>query len=333
MIVSVRDDRFLLRGFIDRVDRAPRTALAYIDYKTAGPERLLQAAVTEGKRLQLPLYALAARDALGVGRPGRSASTGMSSTPSPAVSRWRDSTAVPKERWRRRLPWRGRQCAARGMDSSFHSPVRWLPGLLPGRGFLLALPTRYGGERAMSREPRSHPIVNQLAPSAEQRPAVDARDRDVVVTAGAGTGKTRTLVARYLSLLAEGRSAAALHRGHHLHPQGRARDAQPRARGDPSLPGEAGSGRREAAAAGRTATPSWTPPASAPSTACAPRSCAPTPPRPASTRASRSWTRARRPCFAPRPWRHAMAWAAEDPRPRRCSACWASARCARRSTP
>ncbi len=49
-----------------------------------------------------------------------------------------------------------------------------------------------------------HPIVVQMSPSPEQEPAVRARGRDVVVTAGAGTGKTRTLVARYLSLLAEG---------------------------------------------------------------------------------------------------------------------------------
>ncbi len=49
-----------------------------------------------------------------------------------------------------------------------------------------------------------HPIVAQLKPNPEQGPAVETRRRDVVVTAGAGTGKTRTLVARYLSLLAEG---------------------------------------------------------------------------------------------------------------------------------
>jgi len=54
--------------------------------------------------------------------------------------------------------------------------------------------------------PRSglHPIVGQLAPSDEQMPAVVARGCDVAVTAGAGAGKTRTLVARYLSLLADG---------------------------------------------------------------------------------------------------------------------------------
>jgi ATP-dependent helicase/nuclease subunit A len=49
-----------------------------------------------------------------------------------------------------------------------------------------------------------HPIVAQMRPSPEQKPAIRERGRDVVVTAGAGTGKTRTLVARYLSLLAEG---------------------------------------------------------------------------------------------------------------------------------
>ncbi len=49
-----------------------------------------------------------------------------------------------------------------------------------------------------------HPIVEQLSPSPEQTPAITERGRDIVVTAGAGTGKTRTLVARYLSLLSEG---------------------------------------------------------------------------------------------------------------------------------
>jgi len=49
-----------------------------------------------------------------------------------------------------------------------------------------------------------HPIVARLSPSESQLPAVTARGQDVVVTAGAGTGKTRTLVARYLSLLSDG---------------------------------------------------------------------------------------------------------------------------------
>ena len=49
-----------------------------------------------------------------------------------------------------------------------------------------------------------HPIVSRMQPSPEQELAIRGRRCDIVVTAGAGTGKTRTLVARYLSLLAEG---------------------------------------------------------------------------------------------------------------------------------
>jgi hypothetical protein len=40
-----------------------------IDYKTAGPWSYTKRAVAEGKKLQLPLYALAARDALELGDP------------------------------------------------------------------------------------------------------------------------------------------------------------------------------------------------------------------------------------------------------------------------
>ncbi len=49
-----------------------------------------------------------------------------------------------------------------------------------------------------------HPIVAQMEPSPEQLPAITKRACDLLVTAGAGSGKTRTLVARYLDLLADG---------------------------------------------------------------------------------------------------------------------------------
>ncbi|MEA1976316.1 MAG: UvrD-helicase domain-containing protein, partial [Chloroflexota bacterium] len=42
--------------------------------------------------------------------------------------------------------------------------------------------------------------------TGEQRDAVKCLHKDVIVTAGAGTGKTRTLVARYVRLLEEGKS-------------------------------------------------------------------------------------------------------------------------------
>jgi ATP-dependent helicase/nuclease subunit B len=69
LIVRQGDDSFQLRGFIDRVDRAPDGRVRVIDYKTAGPWAYTKKAVAEGKKLQLPLYALAARDALGLGDP------------------------------------------------------------------------------------------------------------------------------------------------------------------------------------------------------------------------------------------------------------------------
>ncbi len=49
-------------------------------------------------------------------------------------------------------------------------------------------------------------ILDSFGLTADQRCAASTRGRDIVVTAGAGSGKTRTLVARYLTLLAEGHS-------------------------------------------------------------------------------------------------------------------------------
>jgi len=69
LTAHTEDDHFHLRGFIDRVDRAPDGRLRVIDYKTAGSSGYTEKAVAEGKKLQLPLYALAARDALGLGEP------------------------------------------------------------------------------------------------------------------------------------------------------------------------------------------------------------------------------------------------------------------------
>ena len=48
-----------------------------------------------------------------------------------------------------------------------------------------------------------YPIVQQIGLSAEQVPAVLQRGKDVAVTAAAGAGKTLTLVARYVAVLAE----------------------------------------------------------------------------------------------------------------------------------
>lgn len=60
-------DRFRLRGFIDRIDRDQEGRVRIIDYKTSGPYGFHNRAVRDGKKLQLPLYALAAERALKLG--------------------------------------------------------------------------------------------------------------------------------------------------------------------------------------------------------------------------------------------------------------------------
>lgn len=59
---------FLLKGLIDRVDRDPAGQLRIIDYKTGGPSSYDSNSLSDGRRLQLPLYALAAQEALLLGR-------------------------------------------------------------------------------------------------------------------------------------------------------------------------------------------------------------------------------------------------------------------------
>jgi ATP-dependent helicase/DNAse subunit B len=56
-----------LHGYIDRLDAAPDGSLRVIDYK-AGSTAISANHLKEGRRLQLPIYALAARDALGLGK-------------------------------------------------------------------------------------------------------------------------------------------------------------------------------------------------------------------------------------------------------------------------
>ena len=55
-----------LHGYIDRVDASPDGRLRIIDYK-AGGAAISPGHLQEGYRLQLPIYALAARDALNLG--------------------------------------------------------------------------------------------------------------------------------------------------------------------------------------------------------------------------------------------------------------------------
>jgi RecB family exonuclease len=66
--LDLHGEHVLVRGFIDRVDRNAAGELRIVDYKT-GQSRLSITDLHEGRRLQLPVYALGARDAVGLGEP------------------------------------------------------------------------------------------------------------------------------------------------------------------------------------------------------------------------------------------------------------------------
>jgi RecB family exonuclease len=61
-------EKLRLHGLIDRIDRDSRGGLRIIDYKSGSVSSYTARSVREGKTLQLPLYALGARDALGAGQ-------------------------------------------------------------------------------------------------------------------------------------------------------------------------------------------------------------------------------------------------------------------------
>jgi len=66
LVVKTSAGDIRLRGYIDRLDLAPDGSLRVIDYK-AGGAAITSNHLKEGRRLQLPIYAMAARDALGLG--------------------------------------------------------------------------------------------------------------------------------------------------------------------------------------------------------------------------------------------------------------------------
>jgi ATP-dependent helicase/nuclease subunit B len=66
LVVQTSAGEVRLHGYIDRLDLAPDGSLRVIDYK-AGGAAITSNHLKEGRRLQLPIYALAARDALGLG--------------------------------------------------------------------------------------------------------------------------------------------------------------------------------------------------------------------------------------------------------------------------
>jgi hypothetical protein len=66
LVLKTSAGKIRLHGYIDRLDSAPDGLLRVIDYK-AGSAAISASHLKEGRRLQLPIYAMAARDALGLG--------------------------------------------------------------------------------------------------------------------------------------------------------------------------------------------------------------------------------------------------------------------------
>ena len=70
LIVRQGEDTLRLRGVIDRIDVNSRGELRVIDYKSgSGGSDYGESGLEKGRKLQIPLYALAARDALHLGEP------------------------------------------------------------------------------------------------------------------------------------------------------------------------------------------------------------------------------------------------------------------------
>ncbi len=67
LVLGEGDEQLLMRGLIDRVDRDAEGRVRIIDYKLGGKGAFSKAAFQQGKKLQLPLYALAAEKALKLG--------------------------------------------------------------------------------------------------------------------------------------------------------------------------------------------------------------------------------------------------------------------------
>ncbi len=292
--LSSGGESVLLRGVIDRVDVEPGGRRAIVrDYKSGAnrPERAA-AKWTEGAQFQVALYMIAVRRLLELdpiaglyqpltGRDMRArgafeagVDVGRSVYATDALEA--DALAPPARRDRAHRGRAGGHAAARRAD-----PVAGvvLARRLPAPGNLLGGPVRF---------------------TDEQTAAIERRSGELLLDAGAGSGKTSVLVERFARARARRRRRRRADPGDHVHREGRGR--APRA--DPRAPARA---RRAAAARETEGALDLDDPRVL--RARAARPCAPTPvsirrfasstsARPRSCRRRRSTTRSRR---RPRP--------------------------------
>ncbi|MFN2254032.1 MAG: PD-(D/E)XK nuclease family protein [Candidatus Promineifilaceae bacterium] len=67
LVITDSLDQLKLHGFIDRIDRGENGQIRLIDYKLGGKSSYSARYFRDGRKLQLPLYALAAQEVLGLG--------------------------------------------------------------------------------------------------------------------------------------------------------------------------------------------------------------------------------------------------------------------------
>jgi ATP-dependent helicase/nuclease subunit B len=145
LVLRDDSDEVRLHGYIDRVDVGADGRLRVIDYKTGGPTPFTQRAVRDGKKLQLPLYALAARDALGLGEPAEAFYWHVQQAePSPFVlSEFKPSPAAAFEATVK-ATWEAVR-GVRGGRFVPHAPDLGCPPYCPAAGFCWRCRPAFGG--------------------------------------------------------------------------------------------------------------------------------------------------------------------------------------------
>ena len=216
-------DGWGLHGAIDRVDRAADGRAVVLDYKLSGavtPREKFE----EQAKLQLPLYLLAVAEHWGaepvgglyhplrgtsVRRPRgvvleeaaggprlATASTTATSSTSEGFERAAGGLATARRRDRR--PHARRRHPPRPRPAPGPARPRRLPHLLQLRADLPPRPRpRVRGGR------RGGGAMSERAPTPEQAAAIEVSGRDVLLEAGAGTGKTGVMVDRYCRLVCD----------------------------------------------------------------------------------------------------------------------------------
>ena len=256
VVMSLADGRSLrFRGAADRVDVGDDGTVHVVDYKTGkahdfrrlGPDNPDE----RGTKLQLPVYGVAARQF--VGRPDAPVQARV-------LVRLRPR-GLPAHRLRGRRPGAGPGGHLAGDHRRRHRAGR-VPGPARRLGHALGDVSLLRPRRARRRRPAAR-VGAQAQPSGHRRLRRDGRtvnagrvapaalaghavaadrtqpdgaardriatalDETLFVEAGAGSGKTRALVDRIVSLVTTGTAAHRRHRRHHVHREGGRRAARP----------------------------------------------------------------------------------------------------------